>query len=102
FYQQSVRPSAPRCLDLSGLITRAWLPKGLARTLSQNGSWPTPLRALRRPSVTLARHRIGQPADAIASPAFPVPGGVACVTGRFRPAFSRQQGTSPKKVKTLD
>jgi hypothetical protein len=46
---------------------------------------PTPLRALRRPNATLARHRIGQPAHE-ADPAFPVPGSVACVTGCCPPS----------------
>lgn len=48
----------PLYFDLSGLDIAAWLPKGLARTLSH--FWPTPLRALRRLYATRARHRIGQ------------------------------------------
>ena len=88
----------PGALTCRVLSPELGYPKGLARTLSQlSSSWPTPFRALRRPNVTLARHRIGQPAHAIAGPAFPVPGGVACVTSLQETCLLPTVGDFPKE-----
>ena len=88
----------PMELRLSGLSLHGSVfhPEGLARTLSPgvrtcvHRPGPTPLRALRRPGVTQARHRIGPnptpsrvgssrlaPSGANLVKAFPVPGSVA-------------------------
>jgi hypothetical protein len=68
----------PLTLRLSGLIVRAWFPKGLARTLSRHSVTAHPFAR-----VATVRRYPNSPQDRptlFACPAFPVPGGVAHIT----------------------
>ena len=68
-------------LGLSGLIARAKLPWGLARTLSRRFLCD-PLLSARCDGSTLLELATGS-AKHVTAPAFPVPGSVACITFYF-------------------